>query len=119
MATRLRGREAIELAEKNGCLLSVHAHGSEPARDGVTLDEARRIALTLSMEDVAGDLVAPLLIVFGRLDRLIPWENATRLRDATGGLQAPVLILDPRGGAGRPGGHKRVQQPLQLLQLRH
>jgi hypothetical protein len=44
MATRLTGREAIELAEKNGWLLSVRADGSEPAREGVTVDEARRIA---------------------------------------------------------------------------
>ena len=41
------------------------------------------------------------------------------VRDATGGLQTLVLILDPRGGAGRPGRHKRVQQPLQPLRLRH
>ncbi len=53
-------------------------------------EEARRIALTLSMADVAGDLVAPLLIVFGRKDRLIPWENAVRLRDAVAG---PVELL--------------------------
>ena len=39
--------------------------------------------------------------------------------DATGGLQALVLVLDPGGGAGRPGRHGRVQQPLQLLQLSH
>lgn len=55
-----------------------------------TEEEARRIAGTLSMEDVAGDVVAPLLIVFGRRDRLIPWEHAVRLRDAVAG---PVELL--------------------------
>ena len=53
-------------------------------------DEARRIALTLSMEEVAADVVAPLLIVFGRKDRLIPWQHAVRLRDAVTG---PVELL--------------------------
>ncbi|MBZ5737941.1 alpha/beta hydrolase family protein [Nocardioides mangrovi] len=55
-----------------------------------TDDEARQIALTLGMADVAQDLVAPLLIVFGRLDRLIPWEHAVRLRDSVAG---PVELL--------------------------
>jgi dipeptidyl aminopeptidase/acylaminoacyl peptidase len=53
-------------------------------------DEARRIATTLGLAGVAGDIVAPLLIVFGRRDRLIPWENALRLRDAVSG---PVELL--------------------------
>jgi hypothetical protein len=39
--------------------------------------------------------------------------------DAGGGLQAPVLILDPGGGAGRPRRHQPVHQSLQLLQLHH
>ena len=42
-----------------------------------TDEEARRIAPRSSMADVAGDLVAPLLIVFGRQDRLIPWQRPT------------------------------------------
>jgi dipeptidyl aminopeptidase/acylaminoacyl peptidase len=53
-------------------------------------DQARRIATTLGLADVAADIVAPLLIVFGRQDRLIPWENAVRLRDAVSG---PVELL--------------------------
>lgn len=44
MATRLEGWEAIAFAERTGALVSVHAAGGEPARDGVPLDEARRIA---------------------------------------------------------------------------
>jgi dipeptidyl aminopeptidase/acylaminoacyl peptidase len=53
-------------------------------------DEARRIASTLSLEGVAEKITAPLLIVFGRRDRLIPWEHAERLRDTAGG---PVEFL--------------------------
>jgi hypothetical protein len=44
MATRLVGWDAIAFAERNGCTLSLHADGAEPARDGVGIDEARRIA---------------------------------------------------------------------------
>ena len=51
---------------------------------------ARAIALTLGIADVAGDLVAPLLIVFGRRDRLFPWQQAEKLRAAVSG---PVEML--------------------------
>ncbi len=47
--------------------------------------EARRLAATLTLEGEAHRIRAPLLIVFGRQDRLIPWQNAERLRDAAGG----------------------------------
>jgi hypothetical protein len=44
MATRLQGWEAIAFAERNGCSVSVHAVQGEEARDGVAVEEARRIA---------------------------------------------------------------------------
>jgi 2,6-dihydroxypseudooxynicotine hydrolase len=61
-------------------------------------DEAREIALTLDMESTAADLVAPLLIVFGRLDRLIPWEHAVRLRDAVAGPVELLMLEDGNHG---------------------
>lgn len=68
-------------------------------RSGAAHDaEARAIAHTLSLAGVAGDITAPLLIVFGRQDRLIPWQHAERLREATGG---PVeLVMLERGNHG-------------------
>ena len=68
-------------------------------RSGAADDaEAEGIAHTLSLADVAGDITAPLLIVFGRQDRLIPWQHAERLREATGG---PVeLVMLERGNHG-------------------
>ncbi|WP_051706181.1 alpha/beta hydrolase family protein [Nocardioides aequoreus] len=63
-----------------------------------TDDEARAIAHTLSMTDVAADLVAPLLIVFGRQDRLIPWRNAERLRDAVAGPVEVLMLEDGNHG---------------------
>jgi dipeptidyl aminopeptidase/acylaminoacyl peptidase len=61
-------------------------------------DEARRIALTLGLDDVAADLVAPLLIVFGRQDRLIPWQQAERLRDAVSGPVELLMLEDGNHG---------------------
>jgi alpha-beta hydrolase superfamily lysophospholipase len=68
-------------------------------RSGAATDEeARQIALTLGMETAAADLVAPLLIVFGRLDRLIPWEHAVRLRDAVAGPVELLMLEDGNHG---------------------
>ena len=88
-------------------------------RSGARSDaEAREIALTLGMEQAAADLVAPLLIVFGRQDRLIPWQQAERLRDAVG---RPGRALDARGRQPRlrqrrtlaPPAHRRLaRRPL-------
>jgi dipeptidyl aminopeptidase/acylaminoacyl peptidase len=61
-------------------------------------DEARRIALTLDLAEVAADLVAPLLIVFGRQDRLIPWQHAERLRDAVTGPVELFMLEDGNHG---------------------
>ena len=53
-------------------------------------DEARAIALTLGLQDVAADITCPLLLVFGRKDRLIPWQQADKVRAAVAG---PVELL--------------------------
>ncbi|MDQ4055332.1 MAG: alpha/beta hydrolase [Actinomycetota bacterium] len=65
------------------------------AADG---EHARRIALTLAMDDVADDVVAPLLIVFGRKDRLIPWQQAVQLRDAVSGPVELLMLEDGNHG---------------------
>jgi dipeptidyl aminopeptidase/acylaminoacyl peptidase len=61
-------------------------------------EEARRIALSLGLEETAADVVAPLLIVFGRQDRLIPWEHAERLRDAVSGPVELLMLEDGNHG---------------------
>ena len=63
-----------------------------------TEEEARSIALTLDLSEHAGDLVAPLLIVFGRRDRLIPWPHAERLRDAVAGPVELWMLEDGNHG---------------------
>jgi alpha-beta hydrolase superfamily lysophospholipase len=61
-------------------------------------DEARAIASTLSLEEVGSTITAPLLIVFGRKDRLIPWQHAERLREAAGGEVELLMLEDGNHG---------------------
>lgn len=56
-------------------------------------DEARRRAAELTLTGRAVRITAPLLVVMGRQDRLIPWRHASRLRDEAGG-DAELLLLD-------------------------
>ena len=68
-------------------------------RSGSADDEqARQRALELDLSPVASDMVAPLLIVFGRQDRLIPWQQAELLCAATSG-PTELLMLE-RGNHG-------------------
>ena len=60
--------------------------------------EARRVAHTLSLHGVAEKITAPLLIVFGRQDRLIPWQHAERLRDTAGGPTELLMLEDGNHG---------------------
>ncbi len=60
--------------------------------------EARQIAHTLDLTGHAERITAPLLVVFGRRDRLIPWQHAQRLVESAGG---PVeLLMLERGNHG-------------------
>ncbi|GII56843.1 hypothetical protein Pth03_52320 [Planotetraspora thailandica] len=56
-------------------------------------EEARRIASTLDLDGSAEAITSPLLIVFGRRDRLIPWQHAERLA-ATAGGDTELLMLE-------------------------
>jgi pimeloyl-ACP methyl ester carboxylesterase len=53
------------------------AHHTGAADD----DEARAKAGELSLDGVLGGLTQPALIVTGRLDRLIPWQDTKRIAD--------------------------------------
>lgn len=58
-----------------------------------TLEAARKVAATLTLKDVARNIRCPLFIVAGKLDRVVPWQDAARLaREAGGG--AELLALD-------------------------
>jgi dipeptidyl aminopeptidase/acylaminoacyl peptidase len=57
------------------------------------LGAARARAAELSMEGRAGLIRCPLLAVMGKLDRLIPWQDAERLVKEAGG-PAELLLLE-------------------------
>jgi 2,6-dihydroxypseudooxynicotine hydrolase len=48
------------------------------------VDEAqgRSLAAALSLEDVASEIEQPCLVVTGKRDRVIPWEQTKRIADA-------------------------------------
>lgn len=54
-------------------------------------DQARLRASELSLEGRTASIACPLLVVFGRKDRLIPWQQGQRLADETG---AELLMLE-------------------------
>jgi pimeloyl-ACP methyl ester carboxylesterase len=57
-----------------------------------TDDEARRAALELGMAGRTERITCPLLVVAGKRDRLIPWQDAQRLADEVPG--AKLLAID-------------------------
>lgn len=61
-------------------------------------EEAQRFAATLSLEGRAKDITCPLLIVFGKQDRLIPWPDATRLAEEASGPVELLLFEDGNHG---------------------
>lgn len=63
-----------------------------------TDDDARVIASTLDLAKHAGEIRCPLLVVVGRLDRLIPWQHANRLADEAGGPVEMLMLEDGNHG---------------------
>jgi len=57
-------------------------------------EEGRAKALQLSLEGVAQRITQPMLVVFGKLDRLIPWPHAERLAAAAPNAE---LVMYPDG----------------------
>jgi len=57
-------------------------------------EEARKNALTLSLEGVAGNITCPIFIVNGRLDRIVPAADAERLAREVKGQVELMMIED-------------------------
>jgi 2,6-dihydroxypseudooxynicotine hydrolase len=58
-----------------------------------TQADAKRNAATLSLEGIASRITCPMFIVTGKLDRVIPWQDAERLaRDVKGPCE--LLIVE-------------------------
>lgn len=57
-----------------------------------TQADARTVALTLSLEGVADKITCPLYVMTGKLDRVVPWQDAERLaREARGPVELNVI----------------------------
>jgi dipeptidyl aminopeptidase/acylaminoacyl peptidase len=59
---------------------------------------ARERALELSIEGRASSITCPLLVVSGRLDRLIPWQHAVKLSEQAGGETELLMLEDGNHG---------------------
>jgi dienelactone hydrolase len=67
---------------------------SRAAGDGTAREAARQ----LSLAGRTGSIRCPLLVVTGRLDRLIPWQHAARLADEAAGPTELLLLDDGNHG---------------------
>lgn len=55
-------------------------------------DQARAVAESMTLEPVIGQLTQPLLVIFGKLDRLVPFQQAERVaREAP---NAQLVMID-------------------------
>jgi len=55
-------------------------------------DEAIRIGRTLTLRNVASNITCPLYLVAGKLDRIVPWQDAERVaREAKGPVELVVI----------------------------
>jgi 2,6-dihydroxypseudooxynicotine hydrolase len=58
----------------------------------VTQADARRHATTLTLRDAAKHITCPMFIITGKLDRVIPWQQAERLaREVKGPVELMVI----------------------------
>ena len=71
--------------------------------------QARSIAATLSMSGIAGNISCPMLLVTGKLDRLVPWQHTERLARETGGPVETLIIEDGNHVANNRGYRYRPQ----------
>ena len=67
---------------------------SRSADDGA----ARKVAHLLSLDGRTASISCPLLVVTGRLDRLIPWQHAQRLAEEAAGPTTLLLLDDGNHG---------------------
>jgi dipeptidyl aminopeptidase/acylaminoacyl peptidase len=59
-----------------------------------TLEDAREYGASLTLKGVASNITCPLYIVAGKLDRIVPWQDAEKLaREARGPVEL-VMIDD-------------------------
>lgn len=70
-------------------------------------DEARAIADTLSLAGRASQIRCPLLVVTGKRDRLIPWQQAVRLANEAAGPTTLLALENGNHGCMNVAAHHR------------
>jgi 2,6-dihydroxypseudooxynicotine hydrolase len=85
-----------------------------------TPEEAERRAWDITLEEYASKITTPLLVIVGKLDRLVPWQDGERLASEARG-ESELLLLDEgnHGGANviyrhRPQGADWMAERLQV-----
>lgn len=57
-----------------------------------SVDAALRVGRTLSLKGVAANITCPLYLVAGKMDRIVPWQDAERVaREAKGPVELVVI----------------------------
>jgi pimeloyl-ACP methyl ester carboxylesterase len=72
-------------------------------------DQARAVADTMSLDGVAENITCPLFVVAGKLDELIPWQQAERLASEAAGPVELLVIEDGNHVANNRGYRYRAQ----------
>jgi len=80
----------------------VRSHCATPA-------DARRNAATLTLKDAAKRITCPIFIVTGKLDRVIPWQDAERLARDVKGPRELLIVEDGSHVANNRGYRWRLQ----------
>jgi 2,6-dihydroxypseudooxynicotine hydrolase len=74
-----------------------------------TLEQAKRHAATLSLQDIANRITCPIFVMTGKLDRVVPWQDAERLAREVSGPVELLIIEDGNHVANNRGYRWRLQ----------
>jgi fermentation-respiration switch protein FrsA (DUF1100 family) len=72
-------------------------------------DQARAVAVAMCLDGVAENITCPLFVVAGKLDELIPWQQAERLASEAAGPTELLVIDDGNHVANNRGYRYRAQ----------
>jgi dienelactone hydrolase len=74
-----------------------------------TLEQAKRHASTLSLQGIANRITCPIFVMTGKLDRVVPWQDAERLAREVSGPVELLIIEDGNHVANNRGYRWRLQ----------